>query len=206
MQIDYDQIREYFDEKLELHKDGSKAVDWNSEEAQEIRFQQIAKVLPVNRDESFSVCDFGCGLGAFSDYVEHEYHQFEYTGIDVSPKMIESASENHKHKNREFLCAHEIKNEYDYVVESGIFNAREDVPDEQWLSYIIETLNMFHAHARKGFSFNCLTKYSDPERMKDYLYYADPCYLFDYCKKHYSRNVALLHDYDIYDFTILVKK
>lgn len=42
--------------------------------------------------------------------------------------------------------------------------------------------------------------------MRDYLYYADPCAVFDYCKRHYSRNVALLYDYQQYEFTSLVRK
>ena len=42
--------------------------------------------------------------------------------------------------------------------------------------------------------------------MRPDLYYADPCELFDRCKRRYSRNVALLHDYDLYEFTILVRK
>jgi len=42
--------------------------------------------------------------------------------------------------------------------------------------------------------------------MKDDLYYADPCYFFDYCKKKFSKNIALLHDYGLYEFTILVRK
>ena len=40
----------------------------------------------------------------------------------------------------------------------------------------------------------------------DYLYYADPGRLFDLCKRRYSRNIALLHDYGLYEFTILVRK
>ena len=44
------------------------------------------------------------------------------------------------------------------------------------------------------------------ERMKDYLFYADPGELFDHCKRRYSRWVALLHDYGLYEFTILVRK
>ena len=53
-----------------------------------------------------------------------------------------------------------------------------------------------------------LTRYSDEEYIekRPELYYGDPCFFFDYCKKHFSRNVALLHDYEIYDFTILVRK
>jgi hypothetical protein len=57
-----------------------------------------------------------------------------------------------------------------------------------------------------GFAFNCLTAYSDAHKMQSYLYYADPCRLFDLCKRRYSRNVALLHDYGLYEFTILVRK
>ncbi|MBM3138043.1 MAG: class I SAM-dependent methyltransferase, partial [Chloroflexi bacterium] len=30
--------------------------------------------------------------------------------------------------------------------------------------------------------------------------------LFDYCKVNFSKNVALLHDYKLYDFTIIVRK
>jgi hypothetical protein len=58
----------------------------------------------------------------------------------------------------------------------------------------------------RGFSFNVLTSYSDEDKKRDYLYYADPLFLFDYCKRHFSRKVALLHDYPIYEFSILVRK
>jgi len=42
--------------------------------------------------------------------------------------------------------------------------------------------------------------------MRDYLYYGDPCFYFDLCKRSYSRQVALMHDYGLYEFTLLVRK
>ena len=42
--------------------------------------------------------------------------------------------------------------------------------------------------------------------MRPDLYYADPCFLFDYCQRRYSRWVAVLHDYGLYEFTIVVRK
>ena len=60
--------------------------------------------------------------------------------------------------------------------------------------------------SNKGFAFNCLTSYSDRDKMRNDLYYADPSFLFDYCKKKYSKNVAILHDYDLYEFTVLIRK
>ena len=46
----------------------------------------------------------------------------------------------------------------------------------------------------------------DPERMVSRLHYADPLELFDYCKRNFSAAVALLHDYGLYEFTIIVRK
>lgn len=105
-----------------------------------------------------------------------------------------------------YICESTINSRFDYIVTSGIFNVRQDVGVEEWREYILSTISMFAEHANEGFAFNCLTMYSDADRMQEYLYYADPLFLFDYCKTHFSRNVALLHDYDIYDFTILVRR
>lgn len=49
-----------------------------------------------------------------------------------------------------------------------------------------------------------LTKYSDKEYLRDNLYYGDPMFIFDYCGTF--KNVALLHDYGLYEFTIIVRK
>ena len=91
-------------------------------------------------------------------------------------------------------------------MESGIFNIRLEYSYDEWTGYVIKTLQKMNSLSSKGFAFNMLTSYSDAPYMKPHLYYADPCYYFDYCKRHFSRNVALLHDYNLYDFTILVRK
>ena len=99
----------------------------------------------------------------------------------------------------------EIK-ESDYLIASGIFNVKNEVSESEWLYYILNTIEMMNKKSKKGFAFNVLTKYSDKEYMRDYLYYADPLFLFDYCKRNFSKNVALLHDYGLYEFSILVRK
>ena len=42
--------------------------------------------------------------------------------------------------------------------------------------------------------------------MRPDLHYADPLALFDRCKRRYARDVALLHDYGLWEFTLLVRK
>ena len=56
------------------------------------------------------------------------------------------------------------------------------------------------------FAFNLLTAYSSPGLQRPDLYYADACFFFDHCMKRYSRHVALLHDYGLFEFTVLVRK
>ncbi|MDZ4159932.1 MAG: hypothetical protein U1B80_09090, partial [Anaerolineaceae bacterium] len=94
----------------------------------------------------------------------------------------------------------------DYAVSCGVFNMKQETNYDEWTLFVLECLLEMDGKASLGFSVNFLTKYSDPERMRPDLYYADPCFLFDYCKTHFSRNVALLHDYNLHDFTLLIRK
>jgi hypothetical protein len=94
----------------------------------------------------------------------------------------------------------------DYTVASGIFNVKLEASSTEWERYVLRTLEKISSLSKRGFAFNVLTKYSDPEFRRPDLYYADPLLLFDYCKTKLSRFVTLLHDYPLYEFTILVRK
>ena len=85
------------------------------------------------------------------------------------------------------------------------FLVKLTTPVPEWEAYVIRTLDRLAELGTQGFAFNALTSYSDPDRMRPDLYYPDPCRLFDHCKRRHSRHVALLHDYGLYEFTILVR-
>jgi hypothetical protein len=62
------------------------------------------------------------------------------------------------------------------------------------------------ARCRVGIAFNLLTSYSDPDRMRSTLHYGSPSRYFDFVATHCSRRVSLLHDYGLFEFTILVRR
>lgn len=195
----------YYSAKLAEHGQSARGVDWNSEESQMLRFEQLSKI--IGQAEGFSVNDLGCGYGGYFDYLRREYGEFHYRGFDLSSDMIEAAKQRFAAVDHaSFVVAGEPDAVTDYGIASGIFNVRLDSPDDVWLEYILQTLDVLDKTSSFGFAFNCLTSYSDPHMMRDYLYYADPGYLFDHCRCKYSRDVALLHDYGLYEFTILVRK
>jgi len=204
--IDKD-LKKYYEDTLSANGASAKGVGWKNEEAQRVRFEQLAKV--VAGDGPFSVNDLGCGLGDLIGLLDERFPEYAYHGYDVLAEMIELATRqygNHPKASFSVIADASAMQEADYSVASGIFNLRYGTPDEEWLRYILESIGWMNRKSHRGFAFNALTKYSDPEYMQAHLYYSDPLYLFDYCKRNFAKDVALLHDYQQYDFTIIVRK
>jgi len=201
-----EEVASYYSNKLAQYGDTPRGVDWNGEEGQFIRFEQLCKVIDSN-SPAFSITDLGCGYGVLFEYLSERFRASSYLGIDVSLEMIEMAKKRYsRFDNARFEVSSRPNRVSDYAVASGIFNVRMNRSDDEWFEYMQEVLDILFSTSRLGFSFNCLTSYSDADKKRDYLYYADPCKLFDLCKKRYSKQVALLHDYGLYEFTILVRK
>jgi SAM-dependent methyltransferase len=192
----------YYTARIREHGPTARGVDWNSAESQALRFDQLLSVCCWSGP--FSINDFGCGYGALVDHLVDRGARFDYTGHDVSADMIEQA--RRRHGDRAFVGSVDGLTVADYTVASGIFNVRLDVQIAVWEEYVHETLKTIDRLSSRGFAFNMLTKYSDADRMRPDLYYGDPCRLFDHCKRTFSRQVALLHDYGLYEFTIRVRK
>lgn len=200
------EVANYYTEKIVEHGATPRGVDWNGGESQVIRFEQLCRVIDPENN-SFSLNDLGCGYGALLDYLRGKQSACTYQGVDVSREMIIAAEQRHAADDKaRFVISAEPDHKADFSVASGIFNVRLGRTDIEWFDYLQSTLDVLDRTSVLGFSFNCLTSYSDEEKKQDYLYYADPCQLFDLCKRRYSRKVALLHDYGLYEFTILIKK
>lgn len=195
-------VADYYTGKVRQYGLDSKGVDWSSRESQYLRFQKLCEVFENNNN--FSILDYGCGTGELLNFLGRE-REYQYHGYDISEEMINLARSVSHSVPASFTNELSDK-KFDYVVGSGIFNVKLNVDQDEWLKYILDTLEVFQKHSIQGFSFNILSSYSDIEKRRSDLYYADPLYFFDYCKKNFSRFVTLVHDYPLYEFTIIVRK
>lgn len=198
-------INNYYTNKIQTHGATPKGVDWNGEESQFVRFEQLSKIIS---QDSFSINDIGCGYGKYFEFLQNNFTSFSYCGFDLSQEMIKNANDLYGSRGGVFMQVDSLENisKADYSIASGIFSVKMEHSESEWLSYILATLEQMNEKSIRGFSFNMLTKYSDKEYMRDDLYYADPLFIFDYCKRNFSKEVALLHDYGLYEFTMLVRK
>lgn len=185
----------------------STSVGWPTPESHELRFDKLTSV--INDSETyFSINDFGCGYGALLQYLinNRNFKVSEFNGYDISKEMLKGARRNLNSYNLQVNLYNDerIFTKADYTFVSGTYNVKCNESDESWKAYIHGSLENINAVSEKGFAFNLLSKYVDWE--KDHLFYGDPLYWFDHCKKYYSKHVSLLHDYPLFEWTIIVKK
>jgi len=200
-----DQARAYYEAKLRAHGATPAGMDWNSQASQELRFGQLVRLW--EDEPQAGIVDYGCGYAALATYLRGRGHQGPYVGFDVSAEMIQAAGGHVAALGECRVTSQRAElTPTDYAVASGVLNVKQQASDAAWASYVHETIADLAALGGRGFGFNALTLYSDAEKRRPDLYYADPLELFDHCKRTYSRFVTLLHDYPLYEFTILVRR
>jgi len=205
-------LHQYFAERVDKHGATHNAVDWNSAERQHLIFRQVTRILesPATGEiaQGFTLLDYGCGYGALLPYLRERGFDFAaYTGYDMVDAMIDTARMTFNDSpNSAFTADEPNLAPVDYVIASGLLSLKLENEVAAWEEHVLHLLDRLWSLSAKGLAFNSLTSYSDTDKMRADLYYPDPRMLFDYCKTHFSKQVALLHDYGVYEFTILVRR
>lgn len=197
-------VAAYYSDKLAEFGATARGVDWKDTASQCTRFDAL---LTLVEDSTASLLDVGCGFGALLPYARMHGFCGRYLGMDAAPAMVQEARRLHgSDKLARFEQGIAPDQSCDYAVASGIFNVRLTYDTARWQTYMEEMVTLMHHSARRGFAFNCLSSYSDTDRMRPDLHYADPLVWFDRCKRSFAPAVALLHDYGLWEWTLVVRK
>ena len=197
-------IADYCAGRLAEHGPTAEGVGWPSDESHRLRFAKLLQLIE-DRARPASVNDLGCGYGALFDVLAVELGDTleRYVGYDISPEMLRAAREHVADRRAVFVESARPTETADYSFASGIFNLKVDAGDEEWGVYVKDTIRALAASSRRGFAFNSLSTFVDWR--EDHLYYADPAEYFEFCKREVSRFATLLHDYPLYEWTMLVR-
>lgn len=195
---------DYYTRKLAEHGATPRGADWNGRESQNLRFEQLLRLCDPSRP--WNLNDYGCGYGALATFLRESGRSFEYCGYDASAAMVAAALQ---HVGADPHCGFTANRtevtRRPYTVASGIFNVREDTADSEWWDYIVRTIDDLAAISTVAFSCNFLTSHSDADRRRGDLYYADPSEVLRHALTRFSRRAAILHDYPLYEFTLIVR-
>lgn len=198
-------VASYYSDRLAEHGTSPQGVDWKDLDSQRLRHRQFLRLLADEPDAS--VIDIGCGYGDFLSFLRAAGHRGRYIGCDVAEPMIEVARQLHgQGPDREFFVGGGPPRTADYAVGSGILNVMRGASPQAWSKYVGDTIDVLAQAGRRGFGFNMLSLNSDPERRRADLHYGDPVGVLADCIGRYGRHVALLQDYGLWEFTVLVRQ
>ncbi|MBU1312762.1 MAG: class I SAM-dependent methyltransferase [Alphaproteobacteria bacterium] len=197
-------VRDYYTAAIGRYGSTAKGVDWNDEPSHRLRQEQFLRLLTCN--PLASVLDLGCGYGDFLQVLREAGHSGFYLGCDLSPAMIEAAQRTFGDGPDRRWCVGDDPGETcDFAVASGIFNVRRGADPSTWTRYVDTTIDKLARLGRRGFGFNMLSTCSDLERRRSDLHYVDPVVMLKACLDRYGRQVAILQDYGLWEFTVLVR-
>jgi SAM-dependent methyltransferase len=202
--FDLSGVSKLYSDSLAKHGAEAQGVGWRDPASHRLRFDKLVAVIE-RRGERLTINDLGCGYGAFFGYLtECGIDVGRFNGYDISSEMLAEARRRLASQSVRLVQSAVLDSVADYSFACGIFNVRLDRSEDEWRDHILKTLEDMNAHSEAGFAFNLLTSYVDWK--EPHLFYGDPLFFFDYCKKNISRYVTLLHDYPLWEWTILVRK
>jgi SAM-dependent methyltransferase len=198
-------VAAYYSAKLAAFGTTPAGVDWNGPAAHALRHRQFLRL--IGEDPNASLLDLGCGFGDFYPFVRTHGHTGKFIGYDIAASMIVEAIRLHgEGPDRDWHAGADPRHIADFAIASGIFNVKGNLPEKNWGLYVRDTIDILARSGQRGFAFNILSQSSDPERRRPDLYYADPVEMFAYCLRRFGRRVALLQDYGLYEFTMIVRR
>lgn len=194
------QIRRHYEWRITPDRQNHEILDWASPFSQMTRFAVLADNVPL---AGKSLLDIGCGLGDLLGFLNSRDIPVDYTGVDVSPRMVEEAAKRHGGKFMHMdVFADDCPLEagsFDVVYSSGAFNLNLG----NNLEFMPRALERMLHLARGSMAINllhCRCCTDDPV-----YFHHDPANILRMLDK-LPCNVLLLDDYLPNDFTVICRK
>ena len=196
---DLQTIENFFNEKTQQNGYSIKSLDWGSKRTQQIRFHIFSEIASL---ENKSVLDVGCGFGDFFDFLTTTLGlNIEYTGVDISSKVVAQAKERNPQLNiiKLDILSQEVQ-KHDYVFGSGIHNIKVEKNDE----LLQKMLEKMFALCNYGVATNMINKTYESS-LAEHIYGYELQKVMDMTKKLTPFSVVR-QDYLPNDFTLYLYK
>lgn len=203
----YETLKRHYEKRLKEFGPNARGMDWPNEEDLSKRFQVLSSI--VSTDEPVSLLDMGCGVGLLIDYLQHQgrISNIRYRGIDISEDMIEVAKS--RHPDMDFVAQDVLKDplttgSVDYIVMNGVLTEKQDMTQQEMVSFAEALLEHLFGVCKKGLSFNVMSSHVDWTREDLFHWPLDE--IVGFLVRSCSRHIRIYMDYGLYEYTVHVKK
>jgi SAM-dependent methyltransferase len=187
-----------YEARLAEHGYSPQTLGWGKHGRQEVRFGVLAE--HALRRPACSVLDVGCGFADLYDFLTRRGWRGRYTGIDIVPGLLDVARQRHPGLDlRQQAVTDPGLEPHDYVLASGVFNARLGTGDN--LAHIEASVQAMCRLARMAVCVDFMSTHV--EFRKPGAWHTDPCWAFQLAHR-FGRRVALRHDYMPFEFSVFI--
>lgn len=150
----------FFDKGCERHgATGWAAAHFMDADSQWAVYHALASRLSL---DNATLLDVGCGQGDLIPFLYQNKKKLKkYHGVDVSPKMVELATQKYGpdlFENVNFLDP-ERSFEYDVVLAAGAWNVRVYKDDKEQFRYLTEAIAKMYRTCKRGCAFTLLSSH-----------------------------------------------
>lgn len=172
-------------------------LGFRNQDSQRKRFEAICRWGDMS---NFTVMDLGCGYGDLKPFLDSQFSNITYLGIDFLKEFIAGAEARHGHlPNTQFIQADFLTAglpEVDVVIASGSLNYRSENQLHPW-----QTISRMWQCARKGIAFNLLD--ADYFQSETILCGYDKNEVEQFCR-NLTSDIDIVTGYLSDDFTVLM--
>lgn len=203
MESKFEEIKNEYATKFREHGVSSAAM-LMPKGRHELRFSVVSEYL--KKFPNPTILDYGCGLGFLHNYLEQGGISHRYLGVDIVPEFIESC------KNRVSGAARfeliepnaDLKQHFDFVYASGVFNLKTEISSEDSLAYAKERITKLFEITEKVMIIDFLSP--DVDFQQENSQHIDYRLVLDWLVPNSSRRWVLRHDYLPYEYSLVVFK
>lgn len=177
-----------------------RTVGWRSQADQHLRFEVLCRRLELRGKH---IMDIGCGLGDFVPWAEERFGvDFDYTGIDLSEGLINTARKRFAGPRRRFelgtLTADRSIQGFDIAILSGTFTFK--TADNIAVAH--KVLANAWMTASEAVCANFMSSHVDSMLSKNFHFKPEDVLALALSM---TRHVALYHDYNLWEFTVQLR-
>ena len=199
---DVDIYLKRYNERLDKFGYAPESLGWGGGKARQyLRFKTLLEIGIKNED---SILDVGCGFADMFEFLNTTGWNGQYTGIDINSTLLEVAKNVHQQVDVRTIniLNTDLDLKYDWVVSSGIFNAKLSFEDN--LVYTRKMLRKMYDICNQGVAVDFMSTYVDYQHPD--AYHMSPIDLIDFAKNELKTKLILRMDYLPYEYCIYLKK
>jgi SAM-dependent methyltransferase len=187
-------IAHAYNKAFKQHGPNPRASFWSSSFRQNLRFEIITNELTkISKNNSVSICDLGCGYGAYCNFLSGKSVPkiSNYIGVDLSKEVINYCKNSINYEWATFTRGYQPPYKVDFTILSGTLNYAVTDRVELWEKQVLNCLEKCWEKSCVSLIFNLQVCKNVSWISDDKIYFAEPNRMKEICENKFGKTTYI---------------